>query len=139
MSKKRIKKPKSDTQGRVVKAELPPDYENNPPVFSLEKLQNGAYCFSKLSKDDKASFGDAIFKRKSLTWNEIKSSGRHALGTEKIPKSQINAPIPNFITEDFKDFLVFRFSGRKPMVGYRQKDAFFVLWFDHDFTLYNHG
>ncbi|WP_435786554.1 hypothetical protein [Alcanivorax borkumensis] len=73
-----------------------------------------------------------------MTWRDIKTCDRHGLGTEKISKSSIDAPIPRFITEDVSDFLVFRYNGMNPMVGYRQRDVFFVLWFDHDFTLYNH-
>jgi len=83
-------------------------------------------------------FAEAIFRRKCLTWKQIRQLPRHGLGTEKIPKSSIKAPIPQFITDDVNDFLAFRYHGKRPMVGYRQKDIFFVLWFDSDFTLYEH-
>lgn len=137
MSKKRIKD-NSGKQGTLVKSKEPVNYDEKPPVFSLEKLQTGKYCISGLDQSHKAMFADAIFKRKSLTWSQIKKIDRHGLGTEKIKKSSIKAPIPRFITEDVNDFLVFRYNGMNPMVGYRQRDIFFVLWFDHDFTLYNH-
>ena len=137
MSKRRIKKV-SPTQGNRFRAEETPNYDKRPPVFSLEKLQTGNYCLSCLSKDHKAMFADAIFKRRNLLWEEIKKTDRHGLGIEKIPKTAIKAPIPNFITEEVTDFLVFRYNGKCPMVGYRQRDIFFVLWFDHNFTLYNH-
>jgi hypothetical protein len=113
-------------------------YDSHPPLFSLEKLQSGKYCLSSLDQEHKAMFSEAIFRRKSISWNEIKRSDRHGLGTEKIPKMSIKAAIPRFITEDMDDFLVFRYKGLNPMVGYRQRDIFFVLWFDHDFTLYDH-
>lgn len=137
MSKRRIKggKPK---QGNVVKAKEPLNYDNLPPIFSLEKLQSGKYCLSSLDQEHKAMFSEAIFRRKSLSWSEIKRQDRHGLGTEKISKSCIKAPIPRFITEDLNDFLVFRYKGLNPMVGYRQREIFFVLWFDHDFSLYDH-
>lgn len=125
-------------QGNVVKSQEPTNYDSHPPIFSLEKLQPGKYCLSKLDQDHKAMFADAIFRRKSISWNEIKKLHRHALGTEKIAKSSIKAAIPSFITDDVDDFLVFRYKGLNPMVGYRQRNVFFVLWFDHDFTLYNH-
>src|SRR5699024_12555094 len=41
------------------------------------------------------------------------------------------------ISDDVEHFLAFRYSDKRPMVGYRQKNVFYVLWFDHDFTLYN--
>ncbi|TXL02746.1 hypothetical protein BMR07_17130 [Methylococcaceae bacterium CS1] len=115
------------------------NYNNNVPIFSLEKLQEGKYCLSGLDKEDKASFADSLFKRKSLSWSQIQQADKHGLGTEKISKAAINAEMPKFVTADFKDFLVFRYSGKKAMVGYRKKDVFFILWFDHNFQLYNHS
>lgn len=138
MGKKKNIKVAQPKQGDKIKSEEPPNYDDRPPLFSLEKLQDGQYCLSCLNQEHKAMFADAIFRRKSLTWKQIKQLDRHGLGTEKMPKSRIKAPIPNFITEDFEEFLVFRYHGRNPMVGYRQRDVFFVLWFDHDFTLYDH-
>ncbi|WP_228020365.1 hypothetical protein [Sphaerospermopsis sp. LEGE 08334] len=52
-----------------------------------------------------------------MGWNEIHSQGRHQLGYEKISRNAIKAPIPKFITEDV-NFIAFRFSGIKAMVGY---------------------
>ncbi len=120
-------------------AEEPADYSNMPLLFSLERIQSGAYCLSSLDKDHKAAFADAMFKRKALTWNEIHKSNRHGLGYEKIPVSSIKVTLPKFITDDQTHLLAFRFNGLKPMVGYRTKNVFYVLWFDHDFSLYNHG
>lgn len=134
---KRIK-PVAPKQGDTVKSQDPPNYDKRAPVFSLERLQTGNYCFSALDQEHKAMFAEAIFRRKSLTWTEIKQSPKHGLGTEKISKDAIKAPMPSFITEEVDEFLVFRYHGKNPMVGYRQKDVFFVLWFDHNFTLYDH-
>ena len=127
MAKPKRIRGKPGKQGNLVKSQEPVNYDANPPIFSLEKLQTGKYCLSSLDQENKAKFADAIFRRKSLTWNQIKQEGRHGLGTEKIPKTQINAPIPKFITDDFEFFLAFRYHGRNPMVGYRQRDVFFVI------------
>ncbi len=134
-SRIRSNKPK---QGKLVKSQEPPNYDKHPPIFSLQKLQPGKYCLSSLDQQHKSMFADAIFRRKSMTWNEIKQQDRHGLGAEKISKSSIKPAIPKFITDDLNDFLAFRYHGLHPMVGYRQKDVFFVLWFDLDFSLYNH-
>jgi len=96
------------------------------------------YCFSSLEQKDKAAFAESIFKRRNIPWKEIKNLPRHGLGIEKISKSSIKTALPKNITEDFNYFLAFRFSGKKPMVGYRVHEIFYVLWFDHDFTLYEH-
>lgn len=138
MGNKKIKMP-SAQQGNRVKYQETINYDKNPPIFSLEKLQTGNYCFSKLNQEHKAMFAEAIFRRKNLTWENIKKVDRHGLGTEKIAKNSIKAPMPRFITDEVADFLVFRYNGTCPMVGYRHKDIFFVLWFDHNFTLYNHS
>jgi hypothetical protein len=122
-----------------LKVDSPPDYDSKPPIFSLERLQSGKYCHSALDKDHKAAFSDAIFKRKSISWRELKSSGKHGLGFEKIAKKSISEKLPAFITQEADNLLAFRFKGKAPMVGYRVKDVFYVLWFDRDFTLYNHG
>lgn len=135
---KRVKKPVANKGGRVTASE-PPNYDDKSPIFSLERLQSGDYCLSVLERDDKAAFAMAMFRRKNMTWKQIKQADRHGLGTEKIPRNAIKAPIPSFVTEDVKNFLALRFSGTKPMVGYRNKDVFFVLWFDGDYTLYDHS
>jgi len=133
----RIKKDKPK-QGKNVKVQEPIDYNSKIPIFSLEKIQQGKYCLSSLDKDNKSMFADSIYRRKALTWKEITHAPKHGLGTEKIHKNSIKAPTPKFITEDLEEYLVFRYNGKAPMVGYRQRDVFFVLWFDHDFTLYQH-
>ena len=133
----RIKKPSRPATGRItVPAEI--NYDENPPIFSLERLQEGRYCFSEMDDAHKASFAEAIFKRRNISWAEIKKLNRHKLGFEKISRNSIGAPMPQFITEDVDHFLAFRFSGMKPMVGYRSRDIFYVLWFDSSFDLYEH-
>lgn len=139
MNKKKSKiKANTPAKGKHISSQETVNYDKRPPIFSLERIQNGNFCFSSLDQEHKAMFSEAIFRRKSITWSDIKFTDRHGLGTEKIPKSSIKAPIPPFITEDVEDFLVFRYHGKNPMVGYRQKDIFYVLWFDHNFTLYKH-
>ncbi|MEQ3762547.1 MAG: hypothetical protein ABNH15_05765 [Alcanivorax sp.] len=133
----KIKKP-TPKQGSLVKSIEPINTDKLPPIFSLEKIQSGKYCLSQLNEKNKAMFSDAIYRRKATPWSEIKQQHRHGLGAEKISKSSIKAAIPKFITEDVSDFLVFRYNGMHPMVGYRQREIFYVLWFDHDFTLYDH-
>jgi len=135
MSRIRKQMPK---QGNLVRSVDPPNYDHRPPIFSLEKLQPGKYCLSELAQEDKAMFADAIFRRKNLTWNQIKRIDRHGLGTEKIAREAIKAAEPKFITEEVDAYLAFRYNGMKPMVGYRQRDVFYVLWFDTDFSLYKH-
>lgn len=134
---RRLKEPNKNT-GKRLSAFAPPNYDEMPPVFSLERLQGGPFCLSTLDQEHKASFADAMYRRRQVSWRDLKQSGRHGLGFEKIPRHQIKAGIPRFITEDHDYFLAFRFKGQAPMVGYRVRNIFYVLWFDSSFELYDH-
>lgn len=59
------------------------------------------------------------------------------MGFEKIEPSQVRQSLPSSVTEDV-NLIAFRFSGKAPMVGYRDGQVFHVLWLDHDFSLYDH-
>ena len=140
MAKKQKIKAAKGQVGQKIKANEPTvNYDERTPLFSLERLQTGSYCLQSLDKDGKSAFADAIFRRRSCSWKEIKQMPKHGLGFEKIARKSIRAPIPAFITPEVDSFLAFRFHGKKPMVGYRQGDIFYILWFDVDFSLYNHG
>ena len=125
MAKKRFLKdqPNAKDKSRFLISE-PEDYNKLPPIFSLERVQSGKFCFTKLDKADKSAFAEAIFRRRSLTWNEIQQIHRHKLGYEKIAISSIKAPIPPFITEDNHTLIAFRYNGKKAMIGYRIKNIF---------------
>jgi len=58
----KIKKPSFKTGSRIQPTESV-DYNKKPPVFSLERIQSGKYCFSALDQENKAQFAEAIFKR----------------------------------------------------------------------------
>lgn len=125
--------------GKSANIEPPPNYDLMPPVFSLEKIVSSDYCFSVLTKEHKLAFAESMFKRRTLTWRQLKSLDKHGLGYEKIPSGIIRTSIPASISSDLENFLAFRYHGRCPMIGFRDKNVFFVLWFDHDFSVYNHG
>lgn len=137
-SKSRLTKPDKKIGKRVGS----PNAESTsalPVLFSLERCVPGKYCLSQLSSAHKAAFSDSMFKRRNITWNELRQAPKHGIGTEKIAINAINAAMPSQITEEVDTLLAIRFSAKAPMVGYRIGAVFFVLWFDHDFTLYNHG
>ena len=141
MSKKhksRIIAPQPE-KGTRISAQDSQDYNEKPPIFSLERLQAGDYCLQSLDQSGKAAFAESIFRRRTLKWKEIISAPRHGLGCEKIAKTSIKTALPNFITDDVDHFLALRFHGQKPMVGIRIKDIFYVLWFDHNFSVYPHS
>lgn len=72
-----------------------------------------------------------------MSWLEIRNAPRHGLGTEKISRDSLKVIVPASITEDVQ-FLALRFSGMKPMVGFRRNEIFHVVWLDRAFSLFNH-
>lgn len=107
------------------------------PYFSFKYLSK-TYCITCCDKDEKASFAMTMYNLSQMTWLEIRKAHKHGLGTEKIEKDAIKVAVPKDITDDVT-FLAIRFHGKKPMVGFRQNATFYVIWFDRDFTLYDHG
>lgn len=106
-----------------------------PPKFSFSFIQVGRYCLSQCDRDDKAALADKLHRLSKLTWSQIFNAGRHSLGFEKIEVPKLSSPAR------FKEFqqIAFRFNGMKSLVGVLEHDTFYILWLDHNFTLYDHG
>ena len=113
-----------------------PSYDQKRPIFSFHSIEKN-YCLSKCTTNEKASLADRLHRLSRLTWAELKSAPRHGLGCEKIDHSAIKAAIPHSITPDVK-FLSFRFYNKAPMVGYRDKEVFNIIWLDREYSLYEH-
>lgn len=107
------------------------------PIFSFEYLQKD-YCVRDCQAAEKADFAVQLRQLSELTWRELRAAPKHGLGYEKISQSAIQPAIPPHITKDV-NLIAFRFSGAKPMVGYRDGRLFYVIWLDRAFSLYNHG
>jgi hypothetical protein len=64
---------------------------------------------------------------------------RHGQGAEFIRRTQIKAPIPARF-QDRDRFMVFRYSGKRPMAGVRVDAVYHVLWIAPSFNeLYSHS
>lgn len=133
---KRIRARYPDHGKRISAVEPKIDFDRQKPIFCLRYI-DPEYCISKCDKDDKAAFADKLLQMSQMTWVEIRMAHRHGAGAEKIARDSIHRPIPESVPED-APLLAFRFSGKKPMVGYRMQNLFHILWFDRDFTLYDH-
>ena len=138
MNRKRFNAKNRKEKGKKVSKSQTEDIspEQQPPMFSLRYL-NQDYNLSQCTKDEKAAFADKIAQLSQLTWSQIQSQPRHGLGYEKIEKNAIRSSIPNHITDDV-NLIAFRFCAKAPMVGYRDRAVFYVIWLDRDFTLYPH-
>ncbi|KPH08852.1 hypothetical protein [Rhizobium acidisoli] len=110
-----------------------------PPIFSFEMMvADTGYSVNCCQNDDQAALARQLFALSRLSWRDIKSAHRHGLGTEKMERGSIKAPLPASVTEDVT-FLVLRFNGKKAMIGYRDGRTFHILLLDHKFTAYKHG
>jgi len=139
MPRRIIRKKKQSARGRKYDYPVP---DSSPPVqdkpiFSFHYLQD-SHCISLCNRGQKAAFADTMRLLSKLTWQEIKSSYRHGLGSEKIPRNRFYVTIPNQVADD-EALLSIRFYGRAPMVGIRREQVFHIIWFDIDFNVYNHG
>jgi hypothetical protein len=126
---RRINPGHSATTGRI-------DYSREKPTFCL-RFVDPSYCITACEDCDKAGFADKIRRMSQMTWNDLIQAPRHGMGLETIPEYKIKKRRPPHVTEDVT-LIAFRFSGMKTMVGYRQDGTFHIVWFDRDFTLYEH-
>ena len=106
------------------------------PHISLEYLQS-SHGIEKCDKKEKADLAVRLCQLSTLTWDDIQRAPRHGQGCETIAGTSIKAPVPECVGAN--KILAFRFSGKKPMVGYRDGRVFHVLWLDSKFKLYSHG
>lgn len=117
--------------------DVPDNSNNEPPVFSLRYLCKSA-CLTNCVGEEKIAFADTLYKMSQRTWIEIINTNRHKGGTEKIAQDSINHALPPHITPDVT-LLAIRFCHMKPMIGYRDKAIFYILWLDRNFDVYDHG
>lgn len=106
------------------------------PAFSFEHMIT-THSVERCEKEEIVSLSMALYKLSQLTWKQIKSAHRHGMGFEKLPTTCIKASIPNIVTPDV-NLLAFRFHGKKPMVGFRSGQVFYIIWLDRDYSLYEH-
>ena len=135
--KRKIKRPNSH-QGQRTQVK-PPDASSSNylhPAFCFKHLQPD-YNLERCSSHEKAALSETLVHLSQISWSTIQSSGRHGLGHEKIASSALKTKIPNAVPED-RNFLSFRFCGKKPMIGYRVDKIFYVLWIDTKFSVYSH-
>jgi hypothetical protein len=123
-------------EGKV--SEPPPrNYDDETPKFCLHYLRPG-FDVHALDHDGQAALARTMQKLSSLTWKQLLQAGRHGAGFELIPAGQIGAPILARFG-DVARFMVFRYSGQRPMGGYRVGDVYHILWIEREFgELYHH-
>lgn len=105
--------------------------------FNLKHV-TGRYCLTRCDKNELSAFAKKIHRLSQMTWAQIKAAPRHKLGTEKI--DSLDDKLPQEAKDKGRQAIALRFDGFKPMVGYRgDRDTFYIVWFDRNFSLYDHG
>lgn len=122
-----------------VASDLPThDYDHDSPAFCLRYVDSD-YCITRCSEEQRNSFIDSMLKLGQMTWRQILLTNKKSkLGSEKLPQTAINRPKPKHLTAD-QSLIAIRFWDKARMVGYRERDVFRIIWFDCDYSLYNHG
>ena len=135
----KVKRPEIAHGNRIPAPILPPDNSDrfNYPVFCLKYLHRD-YDVDSCSIEDRASLIRQMANLSRLSWDEIKLTPRHGMGSEKISRNSIRPSIPKEITSDVDSFIALRYSGRKTIIGFRNQFIFHLVYIDRDFTVYNH-
>ncbi|MBP0027514.1 hypothetical protein [Roseofilum sp. Guam] len=113
-----------------------PNYDVKFPLFSFQYLDK-THGLDSCNKDEKAALVSTLYKLSQCRWKDLRNAPRHGVGYEKIDRHSFRVAIPQHITEDV-NIIAFRFSGKKPMIGYRDKAIFHIVWLDRSFEVYNH-
>jgi hypothetical protein len=100
-------------------------------------LTKTKYSLKNCADKEKSALVEKLSELSQLSWNDLYKAPRHGLGCEIIKQNSMNVPIPEMLKDDRK-LLAFRFDAKKPMVGFREGNIFFIIWVDRDFTLYDH-
>lgn len=136
MASKIAQRPPSEGARIKAHAAQSENFDKMRPVFCFEHMVSG-YCVNSCTKDEKAHLADALFKRSQMTWAELRQAHKMGLGYEKISRNSLKKSVPTAIKEDVQ-IIAFRFAAKAPMVGFRDKEVFRVIWLDRAFDLYNH-
>lgn len=117
----------------------PPNPDLFPPAFSFEKMQDGSgNSFNCCQDDDRLSLAKRIFMLSREPWRKIRGASNKGLGSEEIPRSRIKRPVPATVTDDVDYFHSLHYTGHKRFIGYKVGQIFYVLWVDHNFSVYKH-
>lgn len=132
-------KPKPANFGKTVAPPQPLSSNRLPPQFSFEYMKpDSGYSLNCCNEEHRAALAGKLFLLSQMTWQEIQNSPRHGLGSEKISRNSLKVAVPSRIPED-AEFIALRYHKKCPVVGFRGERIFYVVFLDHNFTLYDHG
>lgn len=137
MGERRLKPSHAREEGRLRVTKTGPASLREPIAFCLWRMASG-YTVSDCSSKDRAAFAERLYRLSQLTWPEVYSSHRHGLGAEKIARGDLRACVQDRIPEGVAP-IAFRFSGKKPMIGYRDENTLCIVALDPKLEAYPHS
>jgi hypothetical protein len=107
--------------------------------FSFTYLtEDNNYSLDSCTNDEKISLITKLAHYSKMTINQIRNNSKHKAGVEFLSIKFVKDTIPLRFSSDHTDVAILRFSAMKPMVGFLERDIFYVIWLDRNFTLYKH-
>jgi hypothetical protein len=135
--KKKINPPTASGTDRIN-----PSISEQPkhPVFCFRYLVKD-YNISSLTKKERALFVSKLETLSGLDWNTIENAGKHQLGYEHIPISDLKFNIPKapeLFTPEVKKIKAFRCFGKSPFLAHRKGAILHIIAIDPNFKAYEH-
>jgi len=136
-----MSKPKKKTKGKSKSTSRITDHaasktqpEHEYVLFSLLKVV-GRFCIANCERKTKIAFVNRLRMITQRTWGEVQHTDKNKTGSESIPVSQIKKSVPQeFRTEE--KALSFRLGKKERMLGFRQNNVFYPVWFSDKHDLY---
>ncbi|GAB6393517.1 MAG: hypothetical protein MdMp014T_2890 [Treponematales bacterium] len=107
------------------------------PCFSFQNT-HPRYGAASCDEKQRSDLCLTLERLSALTWTDIEGAHRHGLGAEKISRDAIKPDLPGGVPKS-ATLLAIRFSGKAPMIGYRERNIFHIVFLDGHFSVYNHG
>lgn len=135
MSKQTSRKKSGNKRTNIV----PTSYDRERPVWIFTEIdRSGEFAFD-MHRIDKDSYEilDKIINYSSMTWGEIqrqthddKRSKHHYLSPDTLSETARKRLIAKRLEDRSDDIFSFAFNNLLRIVGYRDKEKFYVLWYD---------
>ncbi len=107
------------------------------PYFSFRYICIKKYCMNKCNFKQLKSLTNTLRILSNLEWRQIEKEDHKKNGYEPLPQNIFKPSMPNIVNENER-ILIFRFNKGR-IAGIRRDNKFYILFIDHDFTLYDHG
>lgn len=131
--------PKRQTSSRIVDRATPKQSILNKPVrFNLAYIHDKYFFSDNCDPQYKLDFVNKLQKFHKMNWGQVFMADKHKMGKELLPKNSISLSPPKGF-ETIEEYMVLRYSGLLPMVGYKDEDVFCIFWLEDGFNkLYDH-